>query len=158
MHHQIIRESPGDCPICGMTLVKKETGGAAAPEKGETAGTATGTGGMKNMSSTPGTTPAEKSLKTVTLDPRERMLANVATTQAREESISQDVDTVGKIAVDEKGIRKISSRYAGRIEKLAVNFTGQYVRKGQEIFYHIQPGYGDDPEGIPYRQGIGCTA
>jgi len=130
MHHQIIRDSPGDCPICGMTLVKKEVGTSAAPAKGM---------GMKNMPSTPGTTPAEKSLKTVTLDPRERMLANVATTQAREESISQEVDTVGKIAVDERNIRKISSRYAGRIEKLAVNFTGQYVRKGQEIFSIYSP-------------------
>ena len=75
----------------------------------------------------------------MTLDPRERMLANVATTQAREESISQDVDTVGKIAVDERSIRKIPSRYAGRIERLAVNFTGQYVRKGQEIFSIYSP-------------------
>ncbi len=38
MHHQIIRDSPGDCPICGMTLVKKEIGGAAATEKGERRG------------------------------------------------------------------------------------------------------------------------
>ena len=42
----------------------------------------------------------------MTLDPRERMLANVATTQAREESISQDVDTVGKIAVDRRASGK----------------------------------------------------
>ena len=131
MHHQIIRDSPGDCPICGMTLVKKEIGGPAAPEKRA--------GGMGNMSSTPGLTPQEQALKTVTLDPRERMLANVATTEVREESISQEVDTVGKIAVDEQNIRKISSWYAGRIEKLAVNFTGQYVRKGQEIFTIYSP-------------------
>jgi Cu(I)/Ag(I) efflux system membrane fusion protein len=134
MHHQIIRNSPGDCPICGMTLVKKEVGGAAAPEAGKP-----GEKGMGNMSSTPGMTPQEQALKTVTLDPRERMLANVATTEAREEPISQEVDTVGKIAVDEKNIRKVSSWYAGRIERLAVNFTGQYVRKGQEIFTIYSP-------------------
>ncbi|MGC2425128.1 MAG: efflux RND transporter periplasmic adaptor subunit [Nitrospirota bacterium] len=127
MHHQVIRDSPGNCPICGMTLVKKEI-----PEKGM--------GNMSsNMSSTPGLTPEEQALKTVTLDPRERMLANVATTEVREESISQEVDTVGKIAVDEQNIRKISSWYAGRIEKLAVNFTGQYVRKGQELFTIYSP-------------------
>jgi Cu(I)/Ag(I) efflux system membrane fusion protein len=133
MHHQIIRDSPGDCPICGMTLVKKTIGGPAAP------GGKPAEKGMGNMSSNPGLTPQEQALKTVTLDPRERMLANVATTEAREESISQEVDTVGKIAVDEKNIRKISSWYAGRIEKLAVNFTGQYVRKGQEIFSIYSP-------------------
>ena len=66
MHHQITRDSPGDCPICGMTLVKKEVGASAAPAKGETggaAGTAKGMGGMENMSSTPGTTLAEQTLK-----------------------------------------------------------------------------------------------
>jgi membrane fusion protein, copper/silver efflux system len=133
MHHQIIRNSPGNCPICGMTLVKKAIGGAAAPEAGKP-----GEKGMGNMSSTPGT-PQAQALKTVTLDPRERMLANVATTEVREESISQEVDTVGKIVVDEQNIRKISSWYAGRIERLAVNFTGQYVRKGQEIFTIYSP-------------------
>ena len=132
MHHQIIRDSPGDCPICGMTLVKKEIRGKGDGEKGSD-------GVMSNMSSTPGLTPEEQALKTVTLDPRERMLANVATTEVREESISQEVDTVGKIAVDEQNIRKISSWYAGRIEKLAVNFTGQYVRKGQELFTIYSP-------------------
>ncbi len=104
MHHQIIRDSPGDCPICGMTLVKKEVGARRLRQRGKRGerGTAKGMGGVENMSSTPGTTPAEQSLKTVTLDPRERMLANVATTEAREESISQEVDTVGKIAMDER--------------------------------------------------------
>jgi membrane fusion protein, copper/silver efflux system len=134
MHHQIIRNSPGVCPICGMTLVKKVGGGEAAPEAGKP-----GEKGMGNMSSTPGLTPGAQALKTVTLDPRERMLANVATTAVREQSISQEVDTVGKIVVDEQNIRKISSWYAGRIERLAVNFTGQYVRKGQEIFTIYSP-------------------
>ena len=27
MHPQIIRDKPGNCPICGMALVKKEKGG-----------------------------------------------------------------------------------------------------------------------------------
>ena len=38
MHHQIIRDSPGDCPICGMTLVKKETGGPAGTANGGNGG------------------------------------------------------------------------------------------------------------------------
>jgi membrane fusion protein, copper/silver efflux system len=134
MHKQIIRDSPGDCPICGMTLVKKEIGGGAAPETGKP-----GEKGVGNMSSAQKMTTGERALKTVTLDPRERMLANVATAEVREQSISQEVDTVGKITVDEKNIRKVSSWYAGRIERLTVNFMGQYVRKGQEIFTIYSP-------------------
>ena len=30
MHPQVVQDHPGECPICGMTLVKAETPGAAA--------------------------------------------------------------------------------------------------------------------------------
>ncbi len=131
MHPQIIRHHPGNCPICGMPLVKKVIPAA----------------GMGNVSGMPGGTGAQPSaaaqgmgnISSVALDPRERMLANVATSEVREETLSQEMDTVGTIAVDEQNIRKIAARYAGRIERLDVNVTGQYVRKGQELFTIYSP-------------------
>ncbi len=126
MHPQIIRHHPGKCPICGMPLVKKVIPAAGKPEAGQPAGAGQPAPGMGNITS-------------VALDPRERMLANVATSPVREETLSQEMDTVGTIAVDERNIRKISARYAGRIEKLDVNVTGQYVRKGQELFTIYSP-------------------
>lgn len=145
MHTQIIKEKPGECPICGMTLLKKEI-----PEAGATTGPAGGTmGNMTGMQGMPGMeTPGAKAeeaaagpaeLKQITLDPRERMLANVATSEVRRGSMSQDVYTVGKIAVAETSLRKINARYGGRIERLAVNFTGQHVRKGQLIMSIYSP-------------------
>ncbi|MHB8174008.1 MAG: efflux RND transporter periplasmic adaptor subunit, partial [Nitrospirota bacterium] len=128
MHTQIIRHHPGNCPICGMPLVKKvipAVGQVGRPASADTPPPAAGQG-MGNITS-------------VSLDPRERMLANVATSEAREETISQEIDTVGTIAVNEQKIRKISSRYAGRIERQDVNVTGQYVRKGQELFTIYSP-------------------
>ncbi len=96
---------------------------------------------MGNMSGMQGMAPntGMGNITSVALDPRERMLADVATSPVREETLSQEMDTVGTIAADERNIRKISARYAGRIEKLDVNVTGQYVRKGQELFTIYSP-------------------
>ena len=135
MHPQIIRHHPGNCPICGMPLVKKVLPAAGQPEAGRPAA------GMGNMSGMPGMAPntGMGNITSIALDPRERMLADVATSPVREETLSQEMDTVGTIAADERNIRKISARYAGRIEKLDVNVTGQYVRKGQELFTIYSP-------------------
>lgn len=126
MHTQIIKERPGDCPICGMTLVKKEVkeGGEAQPKSTEVPG---------------GAPKGTEGLGKVTLDPRQRMLANVATTKVTSKSISQDINTVGKIAYNEQTVRRITSHYAGRVEQLHINFSGQAVRKGQVILSIYSP-------------------
>ncbi|MBI5191274.1 MAG: efflux RND transporter periplasmic adaptor subunit [Nitrospirae bacterium] len=131
MHPQIIRPSPGDCPICGMSLVKKDVpleGQAPAP-------------GMDNMTGMGGTGTGltHDELARVTLDPRQRMLANVATTEAVYGELSGDVYTVGRIQFDEQKLTKVSSRYAGRIERLYVDFTGATLKKGERVFSIYSP-------------------
>lgn len=133
MHTQIIKDRPGDCPICGMTLVKKElTGDKGSGGPAKISGTETAPAPGKEATGTEG-------LDRVTLDPRQRMLANVATTKVISKSISQDINTVGKIAYNEQTLRKISSRYAGRVERLNVNFPGQPVGKGQAVLSIYSP-------------------
>ncbi|MGA2192772.1 MAG: efflux RND transporter periplasmic adaptor subunit [Nitrospirota bacterium] len=129
MHPQIIREKPGDCPICGMTLVKKKLPQDIAPGMSNMSGME----GMPGMGPGKQETVAASELKRISLDPRERTLANVATTKVIQGNISQDVDTVGRIALDETSIRRITARYGGRIERAAIGFPGQYAQKGQEI-------------------------
>lgn len=129
MHHQIIKDKPGDCPICGMTLIKEEV--APQPQGGGAQG---GTEGMPGM---------EKGMSAgaprVTLDPRQIALANVATTKVVFGDLSEDIETVGRVAVNEQSLRMVTARYGGRIERLAVNFTGQPVRKGQLIMSIYSP-------------------
>ena len=147
MHPQIVRPKPGDCPICGMSLVKK-----LVPVEGEKKAEQPPAPAMQSMSGMPGMEmPAQKpsgtaaapqptsELQRVSLDPRQRMLANVQTTKVARKYMSQDVYTVGKIAIDEQAVRRVSSRYPGRVERLDVNFTGQRVRKGQRIMSIYSP-------------------
>src|SRR5512143_1154608 len=140
MHPQIIREKPGECPICGMTLVKKlvpaevekQAKAKPVPMPGMEMPAAPPAGEMAAPAA-----PAE--LKRVSLDPRQRMLANVETTKVVKKEISQDVATVGKIAIDEQSIRAVSARYAGRVERMEVNFMGQFVKKGRRSMSIYSP-------------------
>jgi len=128
MHKQVIKPAPGDCPICGMTLVKKEVpleGARPAPGMEEITG-------IKAKAGTEG-------LRRISLDPRQRMLANVATTMVMPKEISQDVYTVGRIAYNEQTIQRVTAWFPGRVEKLYINFTGEYVKKGQRIMAIYSP-------------------
>jgi len=131
MHKQIVRDKPGDCPICGMTLVKKVLPAEGAKKLDEMSGM----GGMAKQESAG----ALKGLGQVSLDPRQRMLANVATAMVMHEDASQDVYTVGKVAYDEKTLRRVTARFPGRIERLYVNFTGERVEKGAPIMSIYSP-------------------
>jgi len=139
MHTQIVKPSPADCPICGMTLVKKEipAEGGQAEDKGGMEGMP----GMEAPSAPQGgqASSAAPEATRVSLGPTERLKARVRTVAVVRKQVSQDVFTVGKVDYDEKGVRKISSRFAGRIEKLHVNFTGQKVKKGEKIYSIYSP-------------------
>ena len=112
MHPQIIRDKPGNCPICGMQLVKKETD--------------------------------SKKLSEIELEPllkptNEFVLSNipVSAVQKREEQI--EVEALGNIAYDTREVGTISSRVAGRIEKLYVRYRFQKITKGQHILDIYSP-------------------
>jgi membrane fusion protein, copper/silver efflux system len=61
-------------------------------------------------------------------------LANITTEKVGKKAVGQSVVINGKLAVDEEQSEVISSRIAGRIEKLYVKETGQPIRKGQPLY------------------------
>ncbi len=136
MHKQIVKSEPGDCPICGMTLMKTEvplTESKPAPKMEEMSG-------MKAAPAKPGETSAQtEGLRRISIDPRQRMLANVATTMVMYNELSQDVYTVGKVAFNEQTMQRVTAWFPGRVEKLYVNFTGETVKKGQRIMSVYSP-------------------
>jgi Cu(I)/Ag(I) efflux system membrane fusion protein len=117
MHPFIVSDRPGACPICGMSLVPKESkasqGGASITEAHLPGG--------------------------VSLSPTQRVMANVVTTKVDFHEFSMDTVAVGKVSWDERRLTRISARIAGRVERLHVNFTGARVNAGQALLDIYSP-------------------
>lgn len=112
MHPEIIREQPGACPICGMQLVKKETGNRKV---------------------------ADVDLNTLLKPTDEFVVSSIPVTviQQRDEEI--EIEALGNIAYDTRQVGSISARVSGRIEKLYVRYRYQKISKGQRIFDIYSP-------------------
>ena len=109
MHPQIRQNEPGSCPICAMDLIPLEI-------------EADDTNPM-----------AIKMTSTV------MQLAEIETTIVAKSGVSKNIRLYGKIAADERLVYSQSSHIPGRIEKLLINFTGEFVKKGQTIGYIYSP-------------------
>jgi Cu(I)/Ag(I) efflux system membrane fusion protein len=104
MHPQIMQPEPGDCPICGMDLIPVESGAD---------GLALGQFKMtKNAMA----------------------LADIRTTTVGSGTSGDNtLKLSGTIVENEKAIATQASYFAGRIEKLFINFEGEEVRSGQQL-------------------------
>ena len=112
MHPPIIRDAPGDCPICGMHLVKKVVNEEAK---------------------------VDIDLNTL-LKATNRFVVSsipVVTPQRGEEKI--DVAALGVVAYDSREVATISARISGRIDKLYVHYRFQAIQKGQKIMEIYSP-------------------
>ena len=61
-------------------------------------------------------------------------LANITTQKVSKKPVGQTAVINGRLTVDEERSEVISSRAAGRIEKLYIKETGQSIRKGQPLY------------------------
>lgn len=110
MHPQVRQPEPGDCPICGMDLIPLEED--------------------KNTQTDP---------NAIRMSPTAMQLANVSTTVVGSIKPQKQVRLNGKVQSDERMVYSQASHIPGRIEKLMVNFTGEFVQKGQAIAYVYSP-------------------
>lgn len=114
MHPFIIKDKPGTCPICGMELIKKNDSLPSGTETAE----------QKQQ--------AER-LGHVSLSPTQRVMANVATTVAKQSIMNKEINAVGIVQFDQSRQTKVTAWIAGRIDKLHVNTVGAYVRKDKPV-------------------------
>jgi Cu(I)/Ag(I) efflux system membrane fusion protein len=104
MHPQIRQSEPGSCPICGMDLIPAGGSESAASEDA------------------------------VVLSERARRLAGLRTEPVRRQgTAAAEVRLLGRVEVDESTQRAVTTWIGGRIDRLAVNTTGERVRAGQVI-------------------------
>jgi Cu(I)/Ag(I) efflux system membrane fusion protein len=75
----------------------------------------------------------------VALSPERRQLLGIRSEQVREELIEHVIRTVGRITPDETRIHHIHTKYDAYVERLYVDFTGKFVKKGDRLVALFSP-------------------
>ncbi|MEW6777293.1 MAG: efflux RND transporter periplasmic adaptor subunit, partial [Bdellovibrionota bacterium] len=65
-------------------------------------------------------------------DPR-RQTIGVTTGKVEKKNLSRTIRTVGRVEADERKLADVTLKYGGWIEKLFVNYTGAFVKKGEPL-------------------------
>lgn len=108
MHPNIVRAEPGNCPICGMPLIKRK--------KGE----------KVNL--------PDDVLARVQLSPQRITLAGIRTSPVEPRRLVREIHAVGVLDYAEPKVAQISAWVAGRADKLFVEYTGQQVKQGDKLY------------------------
>ncbi|TGE03532.1 MULTISPECIES: efflux RND transporter periplasmic adaptor subunit [Hymenobacter] len=116
MHPQIVRDAPGQCPICGMDLVPKANG--EAQDAADTAGA---------------------DLDHLVTSPNGSVVSAIATVRPTSGAASDTLSLPGVVDYDPRRSRAVAARVGGRIERLLVRFNYQPVRKGQTLLELYSP-------------------
>ena len=107
MHPTVISDKPGACPVCGMELVRK-AGLTAQAEVSED---------LLNQIKLPG----------------KSIISTIKTVKPAFKSLPVSIDAVGVVTYDTRNIYSISSRVAGRVEKMYLKYEFQRVQKGEKV-------------------------
>jgi Cu(I)/Ag(I) efflux system membrane fusion protein len=104
MHPNVVQDAPGKCPVCGMDLVKKTNSSQTGSDYD------------------------------LMLSDSQIRLANITTQKITSQPIGQTVVVSARIATNQDLSQVVSSRVAGRIEKLFTKETGRTVKKGEPLY------------------------
>jgi Cu(I)/Ag(I) efflux system membrane fusion protein/cobalt-zinc-cadmium efflux system membrane fusion protein len=155
MHPQVVSDRPGTCPICGMTLVARDTsvGPAAARKKTVYRSTML----PNEVSDHPGKdsmgmemVPVEVDQPTsaagnvtgraaVTLTDRGRQLIGAQTEVVGETPIRRSIRAVGQVAYDETRMFHVHTKIQGWIEHVFAGAAGDVVRLGDPLLEIYSP-------------------
>ncbi|HLA27376.1 MAG TPA: efflux RND transporter periplasmic adaptor subunit [Syntrophales bacterium] len=106
---------------------EQQAGGAAADAQ-----TKSDMGNM-NMGQPRGEAPAGEETPTVEIPTDKQQLIGVKTVKAAIMPLQKVIRTVGRIEYDEQKLATVNTKIEGWIEKLYVDYTGRYVKKGEPL-------------------------
>ncbi len=113
MHPWIIKEEPGHCPICGMSLVPMKDHGQGAP--------------------------VEASQGAIHIDPSVIQNMGVKTEVVRVRDLSKVVRLSGKLAGDETRQVSVNAKIMGWVEKLNADYLGKPIKAGEVLMELYSP-------------------
>ncbi|HSM13092.1 MAG TPA: efflux RND transporter periplasmic adaptor subunit [Thermoanaerobaculia bacterium] len=153
MHPEVIQDHPGQCPICGMDLVPIEAG--TGPVEGDRkilfyrnpmdptitspvpARDEMGMDYVPVYSDEVGEAASQGA--TVTIDPGVVQNMNVQTAEVERRDLARKIRTVGYLDYDQEKMVSVTTKYAGFVEKVYVNYIGEPVRRGQPLYEVYAP-------------------
>lgn len=129
MHPQVREAQPGSCPICGMDLVKTSSRPAVKMTPAEMAAMPAGNPAASDLI----LTAQQLELGNIRVQTIGNRTDSSPAASPAEAPAPQAVLT-GTVTADAQRTQSISSRVAGRVEKLYVRQTGQLLRRGAPLF------------------------
>lgn len=115
MHPQIHKDKPGNCPICGMKLIK-----------------VTPSANTDKM-------PLDSALSYLTEPVTQTVVGSFKVIEPVTSDPGDTITADGYIGFDQRDINTVSTRVTGRIEKLYVKYTNQQIQKGQPLMEIYSP-------------------
>ncbi len=112
MHHDIVRDKPGSCPICGMDLVAFSSRESAV---------------------------TEVNLNTLLKPANSYVISTLPVVSVQQSEAPVTTEALGTIRYDTRQIGVISARVSGRIEKLYLKYTFHDVHRGQKVMDIYSP-------------------
>lgn len=162
MHPTYTSDKPGDCPICGMKLVPIEETGEAEPTAAPSSGDREVAFYRSPMDpSIHADEPAKDEMgmdfvpvykdeiqggssgvagrAVVTISSERQQVLGVRSEEVRKIHLTQRIRTVGRVAVDERRLHHVHTKFEGYVEKLYADYTGQLVRRGERLLSIYSP-------------------
>ncbi len=163
MHPMIITDEPGLCPICNMELTPLK------PADSDSSSVPAGERKIKYwvapmdptfIRDEPGKSPMGMDLvpvyedeavtgSIISIDPVTSQNMGVRIAPVTRKNMSRTVRTVGLVGYEEPRQFSVNSKVDGWVERLYVNETGQFVKKGSALLEYLQPGAGQCPGRVP---------
>jgi len=151
MHPDIIMDSPGNCPICGMKLVPKQ-GSTSSPNNNGERKILYYRSPMDPAITSPYPRKDEMGMDyvpvynddsgtdgTVKISPTVIQNINVKTEKVTKKKITNNITTNGVLTTNEKAEYIVTTRVNGFVQKLYVNYTGQRINKGDKLMEIYSP-------------------
>ncbi len=122
MHKNYHSDKPGNCPICGMKLVKLDL-----PAKPESPATAQAAG------------PTTGGQGDIFIAPEKQQLIGMHTVLVQAGTLTKELRLVGKVTYDETKLTHIHTKVSGYVEEVFADSVGKPVRAGEPLFTIYSP-------------------
>lgn len=105
MHPHVHESHPGNCPICGMKLIRVEMTKTNDQQAGR-----------------------------IVLTAAQMQLAEIQTYTVRPAYTGAQKTVTGTVAINENGTNELTARLTGRIQQLFIRSVGEQISKGQPVY------------------------